>query len=1022
MLSDQMNSMMEQLTRPFEDRIQELQDENASLKERLRVYQSGPAYSSNDVNRIETQLREEQDRSEQLTRRLLETETKLRAMTSKCQSLESQLQNVNSDITTNVRQMKTFEDQIKVKDRELEKMREENSIIQKERLDIIQEKSILSNQLTALAKANDELTQAVESLLDRDKEMNSILSRIDREKDAIETERNTYKDRCIRLEKRLKKLNKGADITSTENLTINENNMTLEMTSKNVEEVQNQLNDAKKQIIKQKEELSQLDELKHRLQKLNEALENRNNQIDNLRKQLDEKDDQLHEYFRSKSDLIQKVDKYRAMTEKKSQERNKEFEEMAEELKHYKEQYEVAQTRIENLEKSDQSEEITQLRKELDDTRNRIFGLPQAVSEIKELKAMVELRDQHIAELVAQANQQDKIINGLLPYATRGNSEYKDIVSSINTSTFDEERIRTEIAARDLARKIELLRQRGPPTQIKVVLKNDVAPQIVTERTPRSRRRLTNDQSPSDSSWASSSPLRKKKSAIRIKNLDNDDNNSQKESPKTEERDVPAEPPVQVIDLNNDTPEIPPEGEDRDEWVINLQRKYIQVRNERDELQRLLDALRKQLDDVLKNNEDLQKIINENQYPYRSRKSNLSFALKRYEWSREPGRDAGLNLSKRSRRRKDSSDYEYDRKRREQKALLSLGYNKQCILDILYKPTLKRVNMSKDDNNTVILPSQQERDIFEAKQNILKTELENVRQESLTYKHQLEALKIELAQQKEIRDRMQAIIDNLKKQLQDEREQHKESLVQFRNEAELYSNFKVQEAIDVTEASNRFHNTKSDSNDGNTLDLSSIRMRLAELERRNNQLDDQLKEQREITIIYKQDLEREKKKTNELTAELAELNEKMKQKDQQDQLKKYSSKVRMELKQVQKRCEELAIENERLKNRRGGEESRRMGTQHSIDFDDFENSQALESTKMPRNAEASLISLRNKNDDMQIKLGKAQGTIERLNQLLQRKETQVSKLKEQTSAYKQQLLAKQKEVLQLQNKIQSYES
>ena len=54
---------------------------------------------------------------------------------------------------------------------------------------------------------------------------------------------------------------------------------------------------------------------------------------------------------------------------------------------------------------------------------------------------------------------------------------------------------------------------------------------------------------------------------------------------------------------------------------------------------------------------------------------------------------------------------------------------------------------------------------------------------------------------------------------------------------------------------------------------------------------------------------------------------------------------------------------------------------------------------------------------MQLKLGKAQGTIDRLNQLLQRKEGQVEKLKEQASSFKHQIIAKQKEVNLLRSKL-----
>ena len=118
------------------------------------------------------------------------------------------------------------------------------------------------------------------------------------------------------------------------------------------------------------------------------------------------------------------------------------------------------------------------------------------------------------------------------------------------------------------------------------------------------------------------------------------------------------------------------------------------------------------------------------------------------------------------------------------------------------------------------------------------------------------------------------------------------------------------------------------------------------------------------------------------------------------------------MKNLERRCAELKRENAELKHSRPGRNdplggSERRG-QHEIDQNDAD--EEIRSSRRIKSIEAKLMTLKTQNEEMQLRLGKANGTIERLNQLLQRKEAQLAKLKDQASQFKQQVISKQKEV------------
>lgn len=1009
-----MLSIIDGYVKPLEEAKTQLENENQALRERLNVYQSGNQFSRDDYYRLETQLRDEIDKNSRLTRQYRELEATLQTLRTKSQSLESQLSRVNTEINSGVQKNKNNEDQISdLKKKVLEYEKSEKKQ-RDETFRLIEEKSILNDYINSLSKQNDDLAAAVEQLLSRDIELNKILTERTQSCSEANEKASKYKERCNKLERQLLKVKKGSKVVieETEN---NDPDQNADVTT-NYLNAQAELEDSKEKIKELKIRILALEEEERRNDRLTEALKQRNITIDKLQKQVDEKEQQILEFNKSKKDLIQRVETYRQLAEERYKENTNEMEELREQMKIYKENYEIADKRVRKLEEESgqKMREADELRKLLDQKLEGTHGLRNVVNEMKELRAMLDVRDRHIADLVSQLNSMDKIMIGLSRQVDP-NFDINTFLKTYNTEEFDDEKLRTEKASLDLAKKIQMMKDRGPAAQIKVVLNKDQRPikTVVYEgdqesfsvNSPQHHKNThrASDANPSDSIWI---PPKQRKKFGQKRYKPTDDNEKEKTKIITTFNEIGIQADS-FGEIDDDFTE-GFQGSDRDEWVVNLRRKYMAVVKERDDLKKRLAELMA----------DFEKLQNEHKL--------LQLDM---EESGKSGKKQGLDhsLSKSSYNLEFPSSplatKPYDRSnltdRASQTKKHKFNIDHQLIYNYHKKMHLTRVNLGSDPKNCVILPSEEDRAIFNAKQDALRAELKKVRKEASEYKNLLDQLRLELSQLLEIKDRMQDTIDRLNKQLMDERERYKENLIQFRNEADRAAESKVKEALDVHKVQNRLSNDLLNLDDAN---LDNLSTRLKELNHMKSRLEDQLSEERASSQLAQKQCLRYQERLYAAEKERDQLKQELEQRKTDSKLTDYNAELHIRMKNLQKKCQDLKRENAELKQSRPARNDPKQGTEHPIDESDnedttnFKNYSLIRSTK---SAEAKIMALRTQNEEMQLKLGKAQGTIDRLNQLLQRKEGQVEKLKEQASAFKHQIIAKQKEVNALRTKLKS---
>ncbi|OHT13241.1 hypothetical protein TRFO_16687 [Tritrichomonas foetus] len=1040
-LPPELEMMVGDLIRPLEEKISDLQDENSTLRDRLRIYESGAQLSPDDITKMENQLREEIDKNTQLTRRVRELETSLQNGNAKILALESQIQRANSDMTSGVREKKAFEDKITTFQKRIKLLEDEIDKKKKDSLKYLEEKNIATAQCSQMKNRIDEMNNVVEVLIEREKEITNVL--VERTQYIAEVEGNvtSLQGKCIKLENIIAKLKKsGGSIINLPEQGKNDGlNSTLNDQTHVFESVQAELQAYKDKVQDLKMRILQLEEEERRAQRLTDALNKRNLTIERLQKEVDQREEEIVNFHRAKGDLIQQVETYRQRVEEKSREKGEELSTLREQLDYYKTNFLTADKRVKDLEQlvNGRSKEIDDLRVMTNKLMEGTYGLPQAVNEMKELRAMLDVRDRHIADLVSQLNSMDKILVGLSQKVSP-DFDLEGFLQSYNIINQDEEKLRAEKAARDLQNKIRLLKERGPTAQIKVILGKDQRPikTVVVEgeeadqpvQMSHAQRAFRQRHRQSDANANDAIILSQKQKKKHGQKRFKPDPESMtatlgSESSRSGElKDAFAQTKrLPMLEVLLDTE--PDEDQDRDEWVVELRRKYIEACNEREELRKKLMELNQEYDNMANDNNNMNDIIEQlrneidNSNKAGRRPSLLNIPQTPLHSPRTPRSQSSLMTGTVTNVSQfmpiDRSNYT-DRmvQTKKKKAVELIVTRPPVSFEVATKPRLSRVSFA---NNAVILPSKEEMDIFNAKQNALKTELEIVRQESVQNKHMIDAVNAELQQQADIRTKMQATIDALNKQLNDQREVYKESLTALRNEADRYADTKVREAIDVQQVESRVDGNGSDKG----ADLSNVSSRIAELNHIKERLEDELNEEKASSALAQKQAMHYRQRLKAVEAERDELQADLRRRGTDNQLQDYNAELHIKMRNLEKRYQDLKRENYDLKHARPARNDPGAGTMHTIDDLDNED-MPRDAARAQRSAEAKIMALRTQNEEMQLRLGKANGTIDRLNQLLQRKEAQLTKLKEQASAFKHQIVAKQKEVNHLRSKLQQH--
>ena len=197
-----------------------------------------------------------------------------------------------------------------------------------------------------------------------------------------------------------------------------------------------------------------------------------------------------------------------------------------------------------------------------------------------------------------------------------------------------------------------------------------------------------------------------------------------------------------------------------------------------------------------------------------------------------------------------------------------------------------------------------------------------------------------------------------------------------------------------------------------TNELNDVSRRINELEAKNLKLTNQLTESKESILLILRDNKALKQKIEDLSIEKKAIEEKYYNTDKRQSFSKYTAKFKSEFNELKKKYEDLEIqynELKRIKNSRFDPLLMQRVIDRAIERNNTQNTSANTLTDKQivnrmKNAEELAESFRRRYEETHSLLEKSKDTVVRLNQLLTRKETQLTEFHKIIADLKQQII------------------
>jgi centrosomal protein CEP290 len=991
---DLTDDQLMQLVAPIvEQEVGRYKAEISELRDRLRVYEAGPQISTQDAGRYEQQINELRDENGQLARRLRELEGSTHVSADRVRELENKLQRANMDISADTREKKRLNDKIDELQQQIEELNSGRKNQMGEMMSFITEKNRLSQDNEKLIRQNDEMAAAIEELLAlREEMMGELQSAGDRIADA-EQMLEQSRARCRKFEREIirlrEKLPKG-EVT----LDIGEETMMP------VEDVGAELESVQRQNAKLQGELEELRDADDRASQMLAIVEERNRTIENLQHEIEIRTDEIAQFNRAKSELITQVETYRRHLEERTRDHKAQYDKDLQDLESYRSQYNLAQAQLNELKKAFEcvSRELDEARGELQKYERGTYGLTEAVQQIRDLRAMIEVRDGQIAKLVFELNAADTMLRGLAR-CVDPDFDWQAFADCCAQEDDEEDRRKLRRAEEDLQRKLELLRSREQdrPPEFHIQIAKD-RPEPVR---PFRRRRGGEDSGgegvviPSGQQHTKGRQLYKPdKGPRRLVVASRKKGSATGSAPGSPRRSEGASQSEELPDgdIAQSAPAI--DLGSRDEWVIDLRRNYLEVQRERDELRMQLARLRMEYDNLLN---DFQGLLAESDSGRKTPSARLHALSSMSGISLRPDRSVlqsptAVNLPR-----------------------LELS---ECTNVVNAKPRPVRLQIGEESRACYTEAGPDPIEAVEARGQFLADELAKVQRELSHTTRALEDAGRQVTHLEAMLRLKEETIVAIGKRLEDEQEAHRQKVRNLTTYYQTMTDAQLEDQRSVRAVSQRGAELPSLPVDEGNEDVGD---RLAKLNRMNERLERELTDEKANAQLAQRSVAALTEKVKELEADIARLRQDLQKAGDRDmelhKLERHNQEVRLRFKKLERDYEALREKNEVLKRgRQGSEYGTETKAEHAIDASDSEEGAARDPRRVRADA-ARLTTLKIQNEEMVAKLGNANATIERLNQLVQRKEALIARLKEQASDFKQQVIQKQKEVSSLRARL-----
>ncbi|EAX98211.1 hypothetical protein TVAG_263280 [Trichomonas vaginalis G3] len=1016
---------MQIISNLLDEQVGTLQRENDQLRQQISILSDGTSIKRSDYQDLEDRYRKEQEESMKLNRELNDMKSKYAAAMNQNRILETQVNSHNKDVNTSTQALKTKDDKINQLQEEIKQL---DQRIMKQKLDLsafLMEKTDMQQKINDLCQQNLELQNVTQELIEKDNQLVSALS--DNATELADKERQIDD-----LEKKIRKLE--SKIPSKENTEIEiPLASTTEITESQTvidEGLLKKYQDVKAENRQLNSQLRQFSEDIKRIERLQTAVEKKKKEIDILQQMLDKSEQEkreLHQIADQFSiDLKNTKDKL-SITEQTCEEKVKAIER---EIQIYKERFDHDTNHREALEVEvvEKTKEINELRETNQQLERGEFGLSQAVTQIKELKAMIDLRDKSITHLVRELNTMDKIIDGLAG-VIQPDFDVEKFIVSVEDDIAKAQDNRLMIASRELNKRLDDLRHKRPHSQIKIIIENKEDQDMHMTATLYGKnndiesggsavpsnfvtRDLQNDyvNEEEDLNTIKEDENEKTKRAsfdeFQSSSLPSDSYSIESFDRTSQERLVPPKPePVEVEYADIETqcrpetsmstiptikPEPKPEDNTYKDWIENMKRDYKkavqQTRDlsmENDELKAKVDKLfeeKKKLQDQLARKDDEKK-------DHEEEEKTLRMTIDRMELENEKTRiKANIKAKLYTSATFSSANIPAIIPNKLQSSTLD------CLVDNPSDPLVLKI---KSPETISILPSEAELKRMRAKEDAANEKVKQATTEIVSLQRLVADSQTKLDQKdRTIKERDQTI-NRLEKNMQDEREKYKERIHEITKQAQDTMNAQMREALDPSLSG--VHSTETDYRK-----LPEVSEYINNLKRENNSLKERNEELQQLFQSIKNDAESLRVKVKQLEAERNNNDDENKpDRDENQQTNmEYMRKLQRQNSELKKKIMYYSDENEKLRALR---ERKEIDDRKIEDNNDNNSQETIEKLTLKNKTIAQKYNnLKQAHMDQAAALEKEKQKGERLKSALQKKEETVQLLTEKNQRYKHQ--------------------
>lgn len=967
---------------PLQEQINNLQQENMNLREQLQNLQVSGSLDPAELQKLREENNQYYTEVEKLRRERTSLEDKISTLNSKLRIYEDQVTKQSSEVSSRNNDIASRDIQITTLRKEVEK---NQLTIKKQMTQLtlnLEEKKVFQKNISDLIQKNEELQAVTEEFMKRDQTLLDAFQDMKEQLAAKDNEISDLQRRCQRYENKLRKYDKNA-VTTTTTVT---GGADLGKTSAIDDEMSQQILKYKTQNRELKERIIKLQEEERRANRLMKAVEGRQKQIEHLQDLLNKNEAELLQYKHSTEDFANQIAIYREEKQLLAEESQRQIESIKRELEEYRASSESSKKSLDDIRKNveEKTNENNELRSLVSKYERGEFGLPDAIDELKELRAMVQVREKHIADLIAQVNSMDKIITGLA-HELGKDFDVDALLHSLDGRIAEDEKARVDRATRELNARIREMRENPPLGNIKIVVNQGegvgmnigaaVDAQMSQRRRPKKPRRqreVTHVAEPSTPSSPSS--------------ID-DSYISEAAKTKTKTATSPIEP-INLTDVEvqaGDEP-IPPQfvdisPDERDEWVANLQKQYMNVQ--------------KQLKTALAENATMKERIKELEELLRNRESQIENNKAEVDELKERLMKLGSEYAEMTSLPKsqpiEPKVIQMPAPQRPKDPLFL------SIVAQSFSVPLKTPDLSMSRTNKVIdYPNEDERRIFESRERDRNERQRKAAEDMADLQKMLDDYARRMKQKDTVISDSQDTIERLEKQLQEQRESFKQRLRDIQDEAARNLEARIKEFQEMQSVANGGLGPGGDYSK-----LPEVSKRLKALNAENDalkdriaNLEDMLRNARETVDEYRMKIAAAAKKDEEDDENRVERGQPDSKLSTQ-----FAQKLQRQNLELKKK---IAVMKDQLEQLKATRSMREDLSESRSEATSKEMEQLERVTAQMKSFKMKYLEMKQLQEEQLLKLEKEKETNERLKAMLQKREQSLAKLTDKYNQFKHQ--------------------